>query len=109
MFTGGGDWRTLPVCAKSVDWMPDSCISVGVGGAAFELVVDGDRLCLWRYEADRGGDGRPRDGDTGPFSLYDELRLRAGLFGFEDAGDCCDGGVYGISPAGAVGTVMIGR
>ena len=37
-------------------------------------------------------------GDREPSSLYEELRLRAGLFTFDDAGDCCAGGVYGISP-----------
>lgn len=42
---------------------------------------------------DRGGAGRPTAGDRGPSSLYDELRLRAGLLFLEDAGDCCDGGV----------------
>jgi hypothetical protein len=39
------------------------------------------------------------EGDRGPSpSWYDELRLNAGLFDLEDAGDCCEGGVYGISP-----------
>ena len=53
-------------------------------------------------EFDRGGDGLPMAGDRGPSSLYDELRLRAGLLTFDVAGDC-DGGVYGISPDRVVG------
>ena len=46
---------------------------------------------------DRGGVGRPMAGERGPFSVYDELRLKVGVLAFEDAGDCCEGGVYGIS------------
>ena len=38
------------------------------------------------------------EGDRGPSSWYDELRLNAGLLVLEDAGDCCEGGVYGIAP-----------
>lgn len=72
--------------------------SEGVGGAA-SVFIEGDRLFLCKYEVelDRGGDGRPIAGDRGPSSLYDELLLRAGLLTFDDAGDCCAGGVYGIS------------
>ena len=94
------------MCAKSVVWILKSGASVGVGGAPSDFVIEGERLCLCRYDAediDLGG-GRPMAGDLGASSLYDELRLRAGLVGFDDAGDCCDGGVYGISsPARVVG------
>ena len=78
---------------------------MGVGGAPSDVVIDGDRLCLCKYEdddIDLGGNGRPIAGDRGPSSLYDECRLSAGLLGFDDAGDCCAGGVYGISLTDAV-------
>lgn len=47
---------------------------------------------------DRGSEGRPVDAGFPSSLLYDELRLMAGLCGLEDAGDCWEGGVYGISP-----------
>lgn len=48
---------------------------------------------------DRGGVGRLTDGEGGPWwSMYDELRLNAGVVVLEEAGDCCEGGVYGIAP-----------
>ncbi len=38
------------------------------------------------------------DGErSGPSSLYDDDRLSAGLVVFDEAGECCEGGVYGIS------------
>lgn len=46
---------------------------------------------------DRGRAGRVVAGDLGTSSRYEEDRLRAGLVVIEEAGDCCDGGVYGIS------------
>lgn len=77
--------------------MLDPGASVGVGGPLSEtFVIEGDRRCFRRYEEedmDRGGAGRPIIGDRGPSSLYEELRLNAGLFVLDDAGDCCDGGV----------------
>ena len=77
--------------------MAVSGASVGVGGAAAsDLRIDGDRLCLCRYEADRGGCGRPVTGDRGPSSLYEELRLITGLFVLVEEGDW-DAGVYGIA------------
>lgn len=104
LLTGGGDCRRLCSCAKSVDATCCDSVSVGVGGTSSTFVIEGDRLCLWRYEVediDRGGVGRIIEGDRGPpSSIYDELRLNAGLVGLEEAGDCCDGGVYGISANG---------
>lgn len=97
---GGGDWRTLPLIAKSIASI-DASASVGVGGAPSDFAIEGDLLCLWRYEEefDRGGVGRPISGDrSGPSSQYDDDRLMEGLVGFDEAGDCADGGVYGISP-----------
>jgi hypothetical protein len=95
--TGGGDWRTLELTAKSVALTESLArFSVGVGGAPSDFVIDGVRRCLWMYEAERGGAGRPLA--FGPSSLYEDERLMAGLWVLEDAGDCCEGGVYGISP-----------
>lgn len=99
LFTGGGDWRKLALGAKSVACMVGSAPSVGVGGATSDFVIEGDRLCLCMYEADLGGVGRPMAGDRGPSSQYDDDRLSAGLLVLDVAGDCCDGGVYGISYA----------
>lgn len=90
---------TVPTGAKSFVSTANSGESEGVGGAPSDS-IEGDRLDLCRYdvELDRGGVGLPMAGDRGPSSLYDELLLRAGLLTFDDAGDCCAGGVYGISP-----------
>ena len=44
---------------------------------------------------DRGGAGRPA-GDRGAASSKDEVRLMLGLLGPVDAGDWCEGGVYGM-------------
>lgn len=94
LFTGGGDWRTLPAWAKSVVWTASLGLSVGVGGSAF--VIDGDLLCLCIYEAaecERGSCGRPVTGERGPSSLIEDDRLMFGLADLEEAGECCEGGV----------------
>lgn len=49
--TGEGDWRTLLRAAKSVAWMFEPTVSVGVGGPS-DLVMEGDRLCRLIYDAD---------------------------------------------------------
>jgi hypothetical protein len=93
---GGGDCLTLLFRAKSTASILLSGASVGVGGAAGSATVsDGDRLCLCRYDAefDRGGCGLPVTGDRGTSSLYEDVRLMAGVLVFDDAGDCADGGV----------------
>ena len=56
---------------------------------------------------DRGGVGRLIAGDRGPSSQYDDDRLMVGLVGCDEAGDCAEGGVYGISPVRAVGEVLV--
>lgn len=105
----------MPFRAKSTACTAGAGASVGVGGAAASdvpMVREGDRLCLCRYEAefDLGGWGLPVTGDRGGSSLYEELRLIAGLVVLDDAGDCCDGGVYGISPAWRLrGVGLVGR
>lgn len=88
----------VPLLAKSETCASDSGPSVGVGGAS-DLANDGERRCRLMYDAEeceRGSCGRPVTGDRGPSSLYDDDRLMAGLADFEEAGDCCEGGVYGI-------------
>jgi len=94
--TGDGDWRTLLRAAKSVVWVVEGAVSVGVGG----FVMEGDRLWRFMYDAEeceRGSCGRPVTGDRGTsVSHMEELRLTTGLTDFDDAGDCCEGGVYGI-------------
>jgi hypothetical protein len=62
-------------------------------------VMEGDRRCLFMYDAeewDRGNLGLPVTGDRGGSSLYEEVLLMAGVLLREEAGDCCVGGVYGI-------------
>jgi hypothetical protein len=44
LFTGGGDWRRLLSCAKSVVEIFDSSVDVGCTSSTF--VIEGDRLCL---------------------------------------------------------------
>lgn len=96
LLIGGGDCRTLLFRAKSTVSILASGASVGVGGAAAsDTDKDGDRLCLCRYDAefDRGGVGLLVTGDRGISSLYEDVRLTAGVLAFDDAGDCCEGGV----------------
>jgi len=59
------------------------------------LVIEGVRRCLLRYEADRGSDGRGPD-------WKDERRLTSGDPEAEEAGDRCEGGVYGIPNTGGL-------
>jgi len=95
LFTGGGDCRTLPLWAKSAVSVVAGA-SVGVGGPAASVTdSEGDRLCLWRYddEFDLGGWGLLVAGDRGPSSLYEDVRLMAGVLFLDDAGECADGGV----------------
>ena len=64
------------------------------------MVMEGDRLWRFMYEAEeceRGSCGRPVTGDLGTSDSHmEELRLTAGLMDLDDAGDCWEGGVYGI-------------
>jgi hypothetical protein len=46
--TGGGDWRTLLRVAKSVVWVVEGAVSVGVG----RFVTEGDRLWRFIYDAE---------------------------------------------------------
>lgn len=54
LFTGGGDWRTLPLEAKSVALVvPPFLDSVGEAGVPSSLTEkDGERRCRWRYDAE---------------------------------------------------------
>lgn len=81
---------------------------MGVGGASD--VIEGDCRCLLMYEAeecDRGSRGLPVMGDRGGSSLYEELLLTVGVLFLDEAGDCCDGGVYGIAWVGG-GSELVG-
>ena len=89
----------VPRLAKSATCTSESGASVGVGGAS-DLAKEGERRWRLIYDAElceRGSCGRPVTGDRGPSSLYDDVRLMAGLADLEEAGDCCEGGVYGIT------------
>lgn len=84
--------------------MAGSGASVGVGGAPSDFVTEGERRCLCRYDdedSDLGGCDLPVFGERMPSSPCEDLRLTEGVLDFDDAGDCCDGGVYGMSFAQA--------
>jgi hypothetical protein len=60
--------------------------------------ADGVRLCLVRYDAERGNEGRDVE------AWWNEgLRLVFGEAWADVAGDRCDGGVYGIPTVGCAG------
>jgi hypothetical protein len=64
------------------------------------LVIEGVLRCLLRYDDDLirvGGGIRPFE-VGGP--AYELDRLRCGLAALEEAGESCEGGVYGIRAVG---------
>lgn len=85
---GGGDCRTLLEGAVAAMEDRSSTVDCGVKGLADPLlmvVTEGVRRCLFRYEAERGRDGRWPD--------CEERRLASGEADAEEAGDRFDGGV----------------
>ena len=64
----------------------------------FAPTADGVLRCLVRYEADRGRTGRPAPAAVFPVggAWNDDLRLMLGEEEEDEAGDLCEGGVYGI-------------
>jgi len=94
LLSGGGDCLTLRLLLKS--WVAASVTaSLLIVTMGSLLGNEGDRRCLWRYDAeliDLGSDCRATD-DRGRSSWYDEVRLTDGLVVRDDAGDCCEGGV----------------
>lgn len=86
--TGGGDCLTLegtavPMLLRSSD-VPCG-VSVPVD-PSLRAEAEGVRLCLVRYEADRGRLGRGLD-------CSDDRRLATGDAEADEAGDRCEGGV----------------
>lgn len=87
---GGGDWRTLEgtmvvvtmaLRSSEVPWGVKVPVDTSLAAEA-----DGVRLCLWRYDDDRGRFGRAED-------CSDERRLALGEAEADDAGDRLEGGV----------------
>lgn len=87
--TGGGDWRML-----AIDAIPFKSTEVADGVGWLMTVpwlwiedAEGARLCLARYEEDLGKDGRSA------VAWKDDLLLRSGDVGAEEAGERWEGGV----------------
>lgn len=112
--TGGGDCRTGPAlnCAAAVataaaSAMPFKSSEVPGGvisgvdplaemveAAPDPALTEGVRLCLVKYEADRGNAGLECTlGEAGLVPWNEDLRLTEGDEGAEDAGERYEGGV----------------
>lgn len=78
----GGVISGVDPLAEIVEAAPDPALTEGV------------RLCLVKYEADRGSAGRDEAlGEVGVVPWNEDLRLTDGDEGAEDAGERYEGGV----------------